>query len=203
MHHRRSSAIAAGLLLLAAPVLSSCGFDAATNRVNTISTGVNDRAGEIDVLGAVIVAGADNAGLLVGTLANNSTEEGDTLSAVAGAVSPVDFSPVDVPATGAADLFDLGGISVTGEFTVGQFVSVNMSFDGGQSTTINVPVVKPCYQYDPAKFDPPLELPGVTDSTPTADAETESAVGTEPADQPGPYSCEIERSDRGDGGEVG
>ncbi len=202
MHHRRSSAIAAGLLLLVGPVLSSCGFDAATNRVNTISTGVNDRAGEIDVLGAVIVAGADNAGLLVGALSNNSTQESDTLSAVAGDVTAVGFSPVDVPATGATDLFDLGGISVTGEFTVGEFVVVNMSFTGGQSTTINVPVVKPCDWYDPAKFDPPLELPGVAESTPTADAETEDAVGTEPADQPGPYSCEIERSDRGDGGAV-
>lgn len=190
MHHRRSSAIAAGLLLLAAPILSSCGFNAATDRVNTISTGVNDRDGQIDVLGAAIIAGADNAGLLVGTLANNSTEEPDTLSAVAGAVSPVDFTSVEVPAAGAADLFDLGGISVAGEFSVGQFVSINLTFDGGQSNTLNVPVVKPCYQYDPAKFDPALELPG----TGTAAEGTDST--TEPTDgEPGPYSCEIETPD--------
>lgn len=210
MVHRRSSVIATGLLL-AAPVLSSCGFNYQTDRINTISTGVNDRDGEIDVLGAVIIADQDDAGLFVGSLANNSTTDPDTLTTVGGTVdAPDDLTPVDVPAAGAVSLFDQGGIAVTGTFTAGDFVSISLEFSGGQKTTLSVPVVKPCYQYDPAKFDPPLVLPspgtavagtpsdGATPTEGTAPAEQPTTGGdpaVESATEPGLYSCDIETRD--------
>ncbi|CAN5644076.1 hypothetical protein BH11ACT8_BH11ACT8_23960 [soil metagenome] len=204
MLHRRSAAVAAGVLLLAAPVLSSCGFDAATNRVNTISTGVNDRDGEVDVLGAAIIAGADNVGLLVGSLANNSLDTADTLTTVGGSVATVDpaFAGLDVPAANAVSLFDQGGIAVDGAFVAGDFVSVTLGFSSGQSTTIKVNVVKPCYQYDPAKFDPPLVLPTAADvAGDPAASEGATAEASAAAGEPGAYSCDIETKDASGGAE--
>ncbi len=204
MHHRRSSALAAGVLLLAAPVLSSCGFDYETDRINTISTGINDREGDIDVLGAVVVAGTDNAGLFVGTLANNSTSEPGELVSLTGTVDPIadQLDPVAVPPAGATSLFDLGGIPVQGIFGVGDFITVTLTFDSGQTNKLTVPVVKPCYQYDPAKFDPALVLP-----TPGADiteiAEAGGETTSEASGEYGPYSCEIEEVEIVHGGGEG
>lgn len=194
MLHRRSSAIAAGFLLLVAPVLSSCGFDAATDRVNTISSGINDRDGEIDVLGAAIIAGEDGAGLFVGSLANNSTTEPDSLTDVGGAVRATDFTTVDVPAGNAISLFDDGGIAVTGDFKAGAFVSVDLTFESGQESTVDVQVMKPCYQYDPAKFDPPLELPTTGTESSESSESSESAESSDSAaeDDADLYSCDPE-----------
>lgn len=195
MLHRRSTAIAAGILLLAAPVISSCS-PYQTNQVNTISTGVSDRSGEIDVLGAVIVADHDNAGLFVGSLANNSTTTPDTLTAVGGTVGLAGaLKPLLVPAAGNADLFDVGGISVTGDFKAGNFVSVRLEFESGQKTTLSVPVVKPCYQYDPAKFDPPLVLPSPKAEPAEAPPVASEGAGASQNAEPDLYSCEIETRD--------
>lgn len=189
MLHRRSPAIAAGMLLLLAPVLSSCGFNYATDRVNTISTGINDREGEVDVLGAAIVANQDNTGLFVGSLANNSITEPDTLTAVGGDVTATDFAAVEVPAANDVSLYTEGGlVPITGEFKAGDFVSVDLTFESGQQTTVNVVVVKPCFQYAPDAFDPPLALGE------PAEVETETAE-TDEAAEPDLYSCAAEVPD--------
>ncbi|MGA8257498.1 MAG: hypothetical protein WB767_13070 [Nocardioides sp.] len=202
MFLRRPTAIAAGVLLLATPVLTSCGFDYATDRVNTISAGVNERNGDVDILGAVVIAGQDDAGVFVATLANNSTSDEAALTAftggAAGELQPIEeVATVTVPRSGAVSMFQTGGIPVSGTFKAGNFVDVTLNFSNGQSSTLEVPVVTPCFQYDVAKF-PAIELPGTEAADEPAEAaeaaetvaETEGEHEGEHEGGPGPYSCE-------------
>ncbi len=195
----RSLAIAAGALLLST-TLSSCGFDAATNRVNTISSGINDQSGEVDVLGAVIISGAPDTGVLVGSLANADPEQTVSLTRVSGAVTSAGtLDPVEIGPRDLVSLFQTGGVPLSGVFELGDFVGIELTFDNGQTSSLEIPVVRPCYEYDPAKF------PGLTIPTAPADPDAtaaatepperraaepaESAEGTESSEATDPYSC--------------
>ncbi|QCW51803.1 hypothetical protein FE634_17815 [Nocardioides dongxiaopingii] len=180
-HPSRPFALLAVGALLAAPALSSCGFDYATDRVNIVSGGVYDRDGEVDVLGAVVVAGEDDRGLFVAGLVNNSIEDADAFTGIEPAtsetgVSPLEetAAPIDIPASGQVNLYDTGGVPVEGTFAAGDFVDVALTFENGQVSNIQVPVVTPCHQYSPEKL-PNLELP------------TAAVGGTEASER---YSCE-------------
>ncbi|CAN5267765.1 hypothetical protein BH09ACT12_BH09ACT12_36230 [soil metagenome] len=194
---RRSTAIAAGVLLLAG-ALSSCGFDTATNRINTISSGINDQDGQVDILGAAIISGASDSGLFVATLSNSGATDGTvndttvTLVDLAGDVTPIDdLTPVPIEPSASDSLYQDGGIAVSGSFELGDFVNVQLTFDNGQTSTLEVAVMRPCYEYDPAKF-PGMVLPSA--STEPTDEVTESSTedsadseaGSEATD---PYSC--------------
>ncbi len=174
---RRSAAIAAGVLLLTG-ALSSCGFDYATNRVNTISSGVNDQEGEVDVLGAAIISGSPDTGLFVATLSNANPSVPISLTAVGGEVMAPGLAPVEVSPQGTLSLYQSGGIPLDGTIGLGEFVSVELTFDSGQTSTLEVAVMRPCYEYDPAKF-PDMVLP----TAPAADGETPAAS---PAASPSP-----------------
>jgi hypothetical protein len=145
----------AGALLLAVPALSSCGFDYPTERVNTVGPGVTEREGSVDVVGSMIVAGQPNSGTLIGTLANNSDGE-IGLTALGGgekgALEADSFEPVEVPGNGHVNLATLieedEAITVTGEFEAGDFVSLTFEFDNGESVDVEIPVMKPCYQFE-------------------------------------------------------
>jgi len=157
--HLSRLALAAGALLVA-PTLASCGFDNATDRVNTISAGVNDRDGDIDVLGAVIIAGQPDLGLFVATLVNNSDDGPSSLDGLTATeeVAPIGTAgPVEVTRSGRVNLIESGGLPVSGTFAPGDFVEVTLGFSGGQVTTLEVPVVTPCHQYEPERLG--LELP--------------------------------------------
>ena len=70
MQVRRSTAMLAGMLLLAVPVTASCGMsglDAATNRDYTPAAGANDRDASVDVLGAVVVSAQKGSGTFLAT----------------------------------------------------------------------------------------------------------------------------------------
>jgi len=193
MLHRRSSAIASGVLLLALPVLASCGFDYATNRVNTISAGVNERSGDVDVLGAVVIAEGPNAGVFVATLANNNVDEADAFTTFVGGengqLTPVtELAELAIPRSSAVSLFTTGGVPVTGTFEAGDFVDVTLGFADGSTSTLVVPVVTACNQYSLDKF-PELELPAAPTPVPLAE---ESVDGTL---EPSTYPCEIEHAD--------
>ncbi|WP_134766840.1 hypothetical protein [Nocardioides sp. 1609] len=183
-HPSRPFVLLAAGALLAAPALSSCGFDYATDRVNIISGGVNDRDGQVDVLGAVVVAGEDDRGLFVAGLVNNSTDDADAFTGISPAtteagVSPIEEvgTPVEIPAAGQVNLYDTGGVAVRGTFVAGDFVDVALTFDNGQVSTLQVPVVTPCHQYSPEKL-PNLELPVAAEE------------GTESTEATDRYSCE-------------
>lgn len=205
---RRSTAIAAGALLLSG-ALSSCGFDYATNEVNTISSSINNQEGAIDVLGAAIISGAPDSGLLVATLSNTgktgerAPDGPDALVELGGQVTPAEpIEAVEINPLSIDNLYQRGGIPVSGTLELGAFVTVVMTFDSGQVTTLQVPVVRPCDEYDPAKF-PDMVLPGPEPLETEVDTEAESETGVDTTRLTDAYSCEAIVPEPFHGGEEG
>jgi hypothetical protein len=217
-HRVPRPALLAASALLAGSLLGGCGFDYATDRVNTISAGINDRQGTVDVLGAVVIAGQDDSGVFAATLVNKDLETEINLDGLdqteqVDAAEPAET--VEIPPGGQANLFDTGGIDVTGTFGAGAFVDVTLAFDNGQVTTMTIPVVTPCHQYSLDNF-PNIELPTQIDpGDGTGEASTESSESTESTDgdhsdaeshneaiEADPYSCEpLEQVEHGGGEE--
>ena len=135
---------AAAVVALAAP-LSSCGFDYATDRDYTPGSGANNREGEVDVLSAVVVSAAEGSGTFIASLSNNSTDEEQTFTGVAGqdaSVTAADFEPITVPAGGLVNLAEPpAGVVLTGEFEAGDVVPLTVDFGNGERVSLNVPVV--------------------------------------------------------------
>jgi hypothetical protein len=65
MQPRRSLRLVVGALVLALPLLASCGFDKATDQVYTPGAGTDDRSGDVDVLSAVIVSAQPGPGTFI------------------------------------------------------------------------------------------------------------------------------------------
>lgn len=151
MLHRRSTALVAVLLPLAA-ALTSCGFDYPTDRVNTIAAGVNNREASVDVLGARVVAFAEGQGRLIGTLVSNEAEAEAParLVAVRGEGVQVTVNKVEIAASERVNLAgdDAEPIQVTGEFTAGDVITLVYEFSTGEAVELDVPVVKHCGQYE-------------------------------------------------------
>ncbi len=147
-HSRRTLRLALGALLLA-PVLSSCGFNYATDRINEITAGHNNRDGTVDVLNALIVSGQPDSGTLVGLLVNNDADTDIQLTAVTSGAdqTAAEAGPVVVPADGRAQLQD-AGIRIDGTFGAGEVYDVTLTFDNGEVVELAVPVVTQCGQYD-------------------------------------------------------
>ena len=159
----RKLALAAGLVCLATPVLSSCGFDYATDRPNVISNGGFDQTGNgMRVLASRIVADRDDHGIFVATIALNPTADAvadakdapklTALGAREGSNSQLtasSFSPIAVTSTGAVNLADpsVGGIPVTGDFEAGSIVPVTLTFSDGETISVQTPVVTQCHEY--------------------------------------------------------
>ena len=155
MQLRRSARLltAAGVLLLAAPVLTSCGFDYATDRPYTPGAGTNDQDAKIDVLSAVVVSAEDGSGTLIASFANNLKQETATVATIAGAgddtaLTVSGFTPIEIPAGGLVNLADATTpITIEGDFETGAFLSLSFTFGDGTSTTLDVPSVADCYEY--------------------------------------------------------
>lgn len=145
MRFRRNTALTLSALVLATPVLTSCGFNYATDRVYTPGRGVNDRAGTVDVLNAVIVSGQDNSGTFIASLSNNDQEKQASFVSLAGAggttLQAGSFSPVPIDPGALVNLAIEGGVPVSGSFTAGDFVPVTLGFANGERATLKVPVV--------------------------------------------------------------
>ncbi|MCW2768248.1 MAG: hypothetical protein JWO11_4207 [Nocardioides sp.] len=187
MHFRRNIALAAGALVLAAP-LSSCGFNYATDRVNQLAPGTNDYAKSVDVLGAVIVASRPDTGTFIASFSNNSATQEFTFTDLAGAegntLTADSFDPVVIAAMGAVNLAIEGGVRVNGSFEAGQYLPVTVGFGNGEAVVMHIPVVTPCNQY--AGLDnAPTTVP--------ADGASPSAEAT-PTAEATPYSCAPETS---------
>lgn len=142
---QRRSFVLAGVLLIAACSLSACGFKAATDRPYTQAAGANDVSGDIDVLNAVIVAPEDGSGAFIASLSNNTDDETVSFESLAagtdGVIVPGDVQAVEIAPHALVNLATTGGVPVTGDFKQGDFVDVVLSFDSGQQTAIEVPVV--------------------------------------------------------------
>ena len=152
MQLRRSLALVSGTLLLTAS-LASCGFDPATDRVNTITPGTSDRDGAVDVLNAVIVSADEGSGVLVTTLVNNDNEQEASLDSVAAddadAVQVGEFSTISIEPNGMVNLAaeDEEGIPVEGELAAGDVVPLTLQLSGGQVVQLDVPVVWNCEEF--------------------------------------------------------
>ncbi|WP_235736694.1 hypothetical protein [Nocardioides alcanivorans] len=184
LRNRIARGVAAGALVLALPTLTACG-DFATDKVYTPAPGANDRAGDVDVLNAVIVATQDGHGTFLASFSNNLdsnvvNEFGDvtdTLVSIDGDFEAV-MPGTEVPDEGAtpdgtqveetslrdknaeqsgaevapvvirgSQLFRLGtkgdaaGIPVNGDFKIGDFVPVTLTFENAGEVVITVPVL--------------------------------------------------------------
>jgi hypothetical protein len=174
MQLRRSFALTAAALALTAPALTSCGFDAGTQRVYTPANGVNNREGEVDVLGAVVVSTQEGSGTFIASLSNNSTTEPASLTEIApaagGDVTAADFQPVEVKADSLVNLAEPpADIKLTGDFKSGDFVELALGFDNGERTVVEVPVVDNSGYFEgldgePTPSETPSESPSETPS---------------------------------------
>lgn len=156
MSHRprvRSAALAATTLVLSAPLLTACGFNAATDRVYTPAAGSNEREISVDILNAVIVAAEDGEGNFVATMTNNSATQAAALAAIQSAGEPLAevVGTAEIPARGLVNLANDGGLPTTGDFAVGQFVPLTFTFDtseGTESIEMDVPVVPDTEEFE-------------------------------------------------------
>jgi hypothetical protein len=160
MQLRRSARLltAAGALLLAASALSSCGFNYATDRPYTPGAGTNDQGGMVDVLSAVVVSAEAGSGTLITTFSNNDDEEPATVTAIAGAGDDTaltigDFEPIEIAPGGYVNLASDDSptadapVAIEGEFTPGEFVTLEFTFGDGTSSRLEVPTVTDCGVY--------------------------------------------------------
>jgi hypothetical protein len=161
MLHRRSTATLVAVLLPLAAALTSCGFDYPTDRVNTIAAGVNNREGDVKVLGARLVAYADGQGRLIGSFvySDDAAEKPASLTSVEGDGIQAKVEGIEIVPGQGLNLTsdDVEAVAVTGDFTAGEVLTLSYTFSNGESSTLDVPVVKPCRQYadiaPPAAFD--------------------------------------------------
>ncbi|HET6562375.1 MAG TPA: hypothetical protein VFG72_10905 [Marmoricola sp.] len=173
----RTKALAAAAALLAVPALSSCGgnFDAQTDQMYTPADGVNDYEGSVDVLNALIVSGTPGSGRFIAGLNNDSTES-LTLESVEGVgeSAEVTFSieggETELPARGYIQLAhdDAAMVVASGSAEAlqpGKFVRVSLTFAGGQSAELDVPVLGTSPIYDQ------IELPTGTSDTESVSTE--------------------------------
>jgi hypothetical protein len=149
MAWRRSTALLCSSAIVFIPFVSGCGRDAATGREYTPVHGANYKSGDIDILGAVIVATKANQGTLVASLLNNDLEVRPRLVAVDSSgseefdttLAPADFAPRRLSAGQLINFAEDGGIPVQGTFEAGNYVSVALDFSTGESVVMNIPVV--------------------------------------------------------------
>lgn len=146
MHLRRTLALTLAAVLMLA--LTGCVKQFATDRPYTQAAGTNSQDAEVDVLNAVIVATEDGSGTFIATLANNSATDAATFEALEGIdqaqLTATEFSPMEIPALGALNLATDGGVEVTGDFALGNFVPVSVQFGNGEQVEMDVPVVTNC-----------------------------------------------------------
>ena len=186
MQPRRSLRLAVGALVLALPLLGSCGFDKATDKVYTPGEGTNNRDGDVKVLAAVVAAAQPGSGTFIATFSNDG-DEPDALTQLSGAgesaelsVADID-SPAEIEPRGFVNLADDGGVTLSGDFGAGDFVELTMTFDSGGSVTMNVPVVYACDEF--AGLDTSAESASESPTEPTDSTESaEPTDGTTPSE---------------------
>lgn len=196
MQITRTTALTVGSLVLAAPLLAGCGEEYATDYIYTPAAGVNDRDGDVDVLNAAIVSTDGDTGTFIASLSNNSREDDAALEDITG-VNPENGStltfeiPGDVellpqgfvnlaygiegaapgPGTVEAETVEASRIGVSGDFALGDFVEVTLTFADGTTKEMEIPVLPNNDEYagidgeelTPVEFpdqeDADLELP--------------------------------------------
>lgn len=172
---RRS--LAAASLVLLVPAVGACGFNEQTDQVYQPAVGVNDRTSTIDVLGAVIVATEDGKGLFICSLVNGSTNRSDKLTSISGSgIQATVDQPVQLDPDTLVNLAKEGPVQVTGDrVKEGNFVRLTLSFQNGQKTDLDVPVVAQENEF--ASITPAASPSASTSSSPSSSASSSSSPG--------------------------
>lgn len=175
--HRKLTLAVATLGL--AGVLSSCGFDYATNRPNEIANAGQNIDGEVHIMGARIVSPAEGTGTFIATLSTDPQTDPVTFETLTGErITAGDFQPIEVDTQGMVNLATDGGIPVTGEFGAGDAFTVTLGFSNGEELDVTAIVVAQCHEYADVS---PQATPAPTRGARGADAETAEPTG-EPVD---------------------
>lgn len=187
----RKLATAVGALLFATPVLTSCGFNYATDRVYTPATGVNNRDASVDVLGAVIVSGQQGSGTFIASFANNDNDNPATVSSLEATrktntgetpLQVEDFHPIQVPAAGLVNLANEGGVVIKGDFGAGNFVTVKVGFGNGQHVELGVLAVDDCGEFSGLDISQQQSSPSPQHRSPESpNASPKAGAGQSPA----------------------
>ncbi|WP_172214696.1 hypothetical protein [Nocardioides sp. zg-DK7169] len=136
--------------VLAVPVLSSCGFDYATDRVYTPAAGTNNRDETVDVVGAVVVASQPGRGTFVAGLSNNDPDEPRTLVSINGeGVDVKGPQNLEIPARGYVNLAD-EDVHLDGDVAAGGHVTLQLEFDQGETVELDIPVMTNCDAFEGA-----------------------------------------------------
>ena len=194
MQLRRSLRLTAGAVALLVPLLGSCGFDKATDRVYTPAAGINDRTGPVDVLSAVVVSAQPNSGTFIATLSNNSSTKSPTFDSFAGAEDEAltvgSAGPVEVAPRGYVNLADGDGVSVQGQFEPGKVLTMTLGFEDGDSLTMDVPVVYACEWWTGLDGSAASASPSASPSESPTESPTPSEAPAGDVPSPGsPYTC--------------
>jgi hypothetical protein len=155
---RRLAAVAMVLLV---PALAGCGFNEQTDQVYQPGVGVNDRSGSVDVLGAVVVSSLNGEGTFVASLVNKDSSNEDSLVSMTGDGLDVQLTaPVKVPAGNLVNLADSGAVSITGDTVQpGKFARLTLTFESGQKTELNAPVVPYSGEFSDVRLASPKSTP--------------------------------------------
>ncbi len=155
--------LAAAFLVILVPVLGACGFNEQTDQVYQPAVGVNNRAGVVDVLGAVVVSGTDGTGTFVASLDNKSQTKPATLTGITGSdgIEVTLVKEVEIPPGELVNLADMGVASVTGHaIQAGGFARLTLQFESGETAEVNAPIVPRVAQYSDV-------APAIPSSSPT------------------------------------
>jgi hypothetical protein len=193
---RRLAALAVVLLV---PTVGGCGISGfagaeyQTDEVYQPGVGVNDRSGTVDVLGAVVVSATEGSGTFVASLVNNDLEEPDSLTELTGEGLQAEVTDqLQVEPDALLNLSQTGAVEVTGEdIAPGKFVDVTLTFESGQETTMNVPVVRDEEEFAEVKLAGPSESPSPSPGeSESPGAEESAAPGAEESGSPAPGDSE-------------
>lgn len=174
---RHTLRLAAIGVLVSAPLLASCGFDEATNRVNQITAGTTVHADDVTLSNVVVVSDEEGSGTLHGLVASRNAEDVITLTGVEGEELTTTDGEIELEPYGRGQLEE-AGLRVDGEPVVpGRVLPMTFVFDDGSEVPVDVFVKRACGQYTGLDDAP------AADTGTGTDTEIAPSAGTEPADE--------------------
>ena len=137
------------------------------------------------MLNAAIVSKSDGLGTFVATFVNTSQTQPISLTSMAGdgtEVGQITVEPLPIDPKSLVNLATEGGIAVEGTYRLGQFVTLSIGFDNGETATLSSagrprrrPVGRPRHRHAVADLVPVrLDVPS-TPASLVADTSSPSA----------------------------
>jgi hypothetical protein len=176
----RRSLAAGTVALVAAAVLTACGFNYPTDRISNLTVGTDYRDGNVSILNAVVVSSAGNGGTFVATFVNKTIED-QQLTGISGdgtKVTSVEATPLTIKPQGLVNLANDGGYAVIGTFAIGDFVHLTFTFGDNSSVGIDVPVVPATGDYAGLDTATPSASPSASPSAAPSDSSSAASSAT-------------------------